>query len=558
MNEKRDKMLGEILVNANHITEKQLEELLKKQDGKTLLGELVVEEGYITESELVKILESQLGIPHVNLDEYNLTPKLAGYLPEKLARRHKVVPIYTEGRTLHLAMADPRDLVALDDIKMAVSRPVKFMIAGKRKIKSAISLIYGQSGLDVNDIFSDLEAMKDENDVVEESKLLEMVERAPIIRLANRVIIGAYHQQASDIHVEPLEDNVRIRYRVDGVLYDQFSVPRSSRAALTSRFKVMADLDITEIRVPQDGRIKMKMDMGEEIDMRVSTLPTVQGEKVVIRILTRDNRLLNLNNLDFSKENKDKFLNLITKPHGILLVTGPTGSGKSTTLFAVLNYLNSSEDNIVTIEDPVEYQIKGINQVQARPKTGLTFAGTLRSILRQDPDIIMLGEIRDEDTVEVAVRAALTGHLVLSTLHTNDAVSSITRLIDMKVPPYLVSSAVIGIMAQRLVRRLCPECRIKYEPEPEEYTFLGEQKPRIVYKAEGCTRCSGKGYRGRIAVHELLPFTSELRQLISSSAGENELTELARSQGMKTLKEDGLKKLESGLTDLHELKKVIF
>jgi len=454
-------------------------------------------------------------------------------------------------------MADPTDLVAIDDIERVSGLSVKPMIGGPSEIKEALNWLYSDDSIDISEFLDEFEGQQREEESYEEDELMEMVEEAPIIRLANSIISKAYKRGASDIHVEPEEDYVRVRYRVDGVLSQEMTAPKSSHRALVSRFKIIADLDITEHRVPQDGRIQMKIN-SRKLDMRVSTLPTVHGEKVVIRLLSQDTSLLNLENLGFSNKNLETLKKLIAKPHGILLLTGPTGSGKSTTLFASLNEINDPRINLVTIEDPVEYQVEGIYQVQAKPKAGLTFARTLRSILRQDPDVIMVGEMRDEETAEIAVRAALTGHLVFSTLHTNDAVSSVTRLVDMGLPPYLVASSVIGVVAQRLVRRLCPECKKKVEVSELDRKFLQDDTIQEAYSAKGCKKCGNSGYKGRLALQEILVLDNEIKDLIASDASENKIFSAARSKGMNTLKEDGLVKLKEGETDISELRRILF
>ena len=431
MEKVKTKRLGELLLDFNYITPKQLEEAIKyQQKTKKRLGEVLVELNYVQPDDLIQVLEFQLGVPHVKLSNYIFNPQLASYIPEHIARRHNVVALEKKGDKLLVAMSDPTNIVAIDDIEMTSGLKVEPRIATAQEITRAITQVYAFGEEDTTDIIASLDIEFQTDDEPEIDELQEMVEDAPIVRLANHIISQAIQMNASDIHIEPMENEVRIRYRIDGVLNEIMTAPKYTQSALISRLKIIADLDITKRRVPQDGRISVNMG-GMKIDLRVSTLPTVFGEKVVIRLLTKDTSLINIEKLGFSRNNLNRFKNLIERPHGILLVTGPTGSGKSTTLSAALNYLNSPEKNIITIEDPVEYQLHGINQVQANPQVGLDFASALRSILRQDPDIVMVGEIRDEETARIAIRAALTGHLVLGTLHTNDAVSSITRLVDM-------------------------------------------------------------------------------------------------------------------------------
>lgn len=550
------KKLGELLVDYKYITEEQLKEAIAKQENSDKrLGDILVEMGYLDEEDLIQVLEFQLGTPHVDLSNYIFGPHLAQYIPEHIARRHNVIPLEQDGKFLRVAMSDPTNLVAIDDIEMVSGLKVDPLIASSKEIQQAINQVYSLGEDDTNDIFASLDDFQG-NEEPELDELQEMVEDAPIVRLTNLIISQAIQMRASDIHIEPQEKDVRVRYRIDGVLKENMTTPKYTQAALISRLKIIADLDITKRRIPQDGRVAMNV-MGVKVDMRVSTLPTIYGEKVVIRLLTKDESLINIDKLGFTEDNYRRFKGLIDQPYGILLVTGPTGSGKTTTLFAALNYLNSPEKNIITIEDPVEYQIEGINQIQANPKTGLTFARTLRSILRQDPDIIMVGEIRDEETARIAVRAALTGHLVLSTLHTNDAVSSITRLIDMGIPPYLVASTVIGVIAQRLVRRLCDSCKEKYEPGIEEKKILQIEESTTLYRAKSCQNCNSTGYNGRLAVHEVLVVDKRIKEMIVNGAHEQEIKNYALEKGMKSLREDGIKKVKDGFTSFEEMIRVI-
>ncbi|MGM0603726.1 MAG: GspE/PulE family protein [Bacillota bacterium] len=556
MRSKIKKRLGDILLDFGYITESQLKESIEIQEEKNeRLGKLLIDMGYIGEEELSEALEYQLGIDRVNLNNYILNAHLSQYISENIARRYHAVPYEVEGETLKVAMEDPTDLVAIENIEVNSGMKINIAIATHSEILNAINQIYSLVDTDTADIFDSLDQYQ-MNEEPEIDQLRQMVEDAPIVRLTNLIITQAIQMSASDIHIEPLKSIVRVRYRIDGVLHEELSVPKHSQAALISRLKIIADLDITKRRIPQDGRVQMNF-KGLQIDMRVSTLPTIFGEKVVIRILNRDDSLLDIEKLGFTDENKERFKRLIKKPYGILLATGPTGSGKSTTLFAALSKINTPDKNIVTIEDPVEYQITGINQVQANTATGLTFAATLRSILRQDPDIVMVGEIRDEETAEIAIRAALTGHLVLSTLHTNDAASAITRLLDMGIPGYLVASTVVGVIAQRLVRKLCPSCREEYEPGIEETKFMGEEVDKLYRPSgESCEKCTN-GFKGRIAIHEVLEIDSVMEEMIANGANEPEIKRYARENGMKSLVEDGKKKLLSGITSYKELVSVI-
>jgi type IV pilus assembly protein PilB len=553
----RRKKIGDLLLEYNYITPRQLEDALSAQDEMDMrLGQVLTELGYISEEDLTDALEIQLNIPRVHLNNYLINAHLSQYISENIARRHHAVPYDVEDDTLKVAIQDPTDLVAIENIEVNSGMKVDIAIATHSEIMKAVNQIYSLVDTDTSEIFDRLDQYNQINEEPEIDQLRQMVEDAPIVRLTNLIINQAIQKQASDIHIEPLKNSLRVRYRVDGILHEELTVPKHSQAALISRLKIIADLDITKRRIPQDGRVQMTF-RSMQIDMRVSTLPTIYGEKVVIRLLNRDDSLLDIDKLGFKETNRERFNRLIKKPYGILLATGPTGSGKSTTLFAALSEINSPTKNIVTIEDPVEYQVDGINQVQANTDTGLTFAKTLRSILRQDPDIVMVGEIRDEETAEIAIRAALTGHLVLSTLHTNDAVSAITRLLDMGVPGYLVASTVIGVVAQRLVRRLCPECREAYEPGVEERKFLDNDVHKL-WRPSGteCDKCTN-GYKGRIAIHEVLEITSEIEEMIAEGANEPEIKRYARKNGMTSLLNDGKEKLKDGITSYQELISVI-
>lgn len=560
------KKLGELLVDHEYISREQLQEALdrlKNTDKK--IGEILVELGYVKEEDLIEVLEFQRGIPHADLDKYFFDPSLAELIPENIARRYLAVPIEKSDQgKLKVVMADPTDLVAIDDIEMLSNLSVDPLYGAPNQIRSSIDRLYGNDDIDISNIFEDfnLEGIEDVSDnqneeIYEEEEIREMVDEAPIIKLANYIISKAYQKGASDIHIEPEDSKIRVRFRIDGVLKKEMTAPKSSHRALVSRIKIIANLDITEHRVPQDGRIKMIF-KDEKLDMRVSTLPTIKGEKIVIRLLAQNTNLLDLDNLGLSDYNRKKIGQLIKKPNGVLLLTGPTGSGKSTTLFAALNELNSPQINMVTIEDPVEYQIAGINQVQAKEKSGLTFAKTLRSILRQDPDIIMIGEMRDQETAEIAVRSALTGHLVFSTLHTNDAVSSITRLIDMGLAPYLVAASLNGVVAQRLVRRLCPHCKEKRKLEKTDLKFLDNPDFEEAYFAVGCEKCNNTGYDGRLAIQEIFEIDNQVKEMISDNLAKEKIAEYAKNNGMITLKQDGIEKIKAGETDVSELERIIY
>ena len=553
--------LGQLLVNYNYITEEQLEEALEEQSGTNKkLGQVLRELNYMSSDDLIEVLEYQLGVSHVNIGDYDIDPELGELIPEYLARRYQTVPLEIRHDRLRVAMADPTDLVAIDDLEMLSGHKIDPHIATPEEIEQVLNFIYSSDD-EAQEVFDRLSQQhgptQQEEMEVDDDDLQEMVEDAPIVRLTNMIMNESIKRGASDIHVEPQEDDVRVRYRVDGVLQEGMTAPKHSQAALISRFKIIADLDITKRRVPQDGRITITRE-GKEIDMRVSTLPTVNGEKVVIRLLNKEAKLMDINNLGFSETNMDYFLELVEQPHGIVLATGPTGSGKSTTLFAALNKLNTVEKNIVTIEDPVEFQIEGINQVHARSDIGRSFADTLRSILRQDPDIIMVGEIRDQETAQIAIRAALTGHLVLSTLHTNDAVSSITRLVDMGIPPYLVASTVNGVIAQRLVRRLCKDCLESYYPQQavREALEIGESV-ELNRAGEGCGNCNNVAFRGRVALQEILVMDRVIKKMVLDGEDDQDIKDVAIDRGMITLKEDGKAKVIEGITSYEEMMRVI-
>ncbi len=549
--------LGELLKEFEYITEEKLQEAIEKQQqSDKSFSRFLVESGYIAEEDLIHVMEIQLGVPRATINDYELDPTLAQYIPENIARHYETAPLEKTEDTLKVAMAEPNDLIAIDDMEMASNLKIEPYIAARKDIKRAQSIIYSFIDQDRDDIFASLSYFKEKEEKPELDELKKMVEDAPIVRLTNIIINQAIQMQASDIHIEPQQHEVKVRYRIDGVLRDNMIVPKYSQAALISRLKIMADLDITKRKIPQDGRVKINFG-GMEIDLRVSTLPTIYGESVVIRLLSKVESLLNIDKLGFSQNNLEKFKKLIYNPHGVILVTGPTGSGKSTTLFAVLNELNTSEKKIITIEDPVEYQLKGVNQVQVNKNTGLTFARALRSILRQDPDIIMVGEVRDIETAEIAVRSALTGHLVLSTLHTNDSASSITRLMDMGIPSYLVSSAVKGIVAQRLVRKLCDSCKEAYKPGREERELLQISSDVTLYRAQGCEKCDNTGYKGRMAVQEVLVVDEDIVELIGDEKGKEKIKQVAREKGMKTLWEDVRFKLLEGITSYQELVRTV-
>ncbi len=552
--------LGDLLVQYNYINEEDLEKALQYQQDERpemKLGEILVELDLIKESHLLQVLEFHLGFPHVELSKYILDPQMAELLPENLARRAMAIPLEKHDRTLKVALADPSDVVAIDDISRATGLRVEPFIASSQDIRRALNELYfGTTGEE--EVFQKLDEFEtdQEEEDIELEELQQMVEDAPIVRLANLVINRAIQERASDVHIEPLERQVKIRYRLDGILTERMTVPKGSQAALISRMKIMANLDISERRKPQDGRINLKRG-DTEWDIRVSVLPTIFGEKVVIRLLNRQS-IPTLSALGFGEENERIIRQMIKNPNGMILVTGPTGSGKTTTLFSAMREVNSPNVNITTVEDPVEYVLAGVNQVQSNSKIGLTFANALRSILRQDPDIIMIGEIRDSETANIGINSALTGHLVLSTLHTNDAPSAISRLMDMGAEPFLIASTLIGIMAQRLVRKLCSECKTEIPLSEEQQAFLAEHgiHMKTQYAGEGCKACGDTGFRGRIAISEILVVDREIRRLIVKRRSIDEIRQMALDRGMKTLLGDGLEKFKNGDTTLEEVLRV--
>ncbi|WP_433945226.1 GspE/PulE family protein [Paenibacillus sp. SN-8-1] len=542
------KKLGDLLVENAIITQEQLQTALHEQHNtKQKLGDWLISQGYITEQQLLEVLELQFGIPQVNLFKYQIDPAITQIIPESMARRYLVIPFYKDGDRLMVAMADPLDYFAIEELRMSTGFRIEPAISSKDDLQRALARYYGLQD-SMTQMMVDLSA-------VEEITELEITdEDAPVVRLVNQMIQQAVQLRASDIHVDPGENGVTIRYRIDGVLRKERAIPKQMQGYIIARLKIMAQLNIAERRLPQDGRMKFQYDF-KMIDIRVSSLPTVDGEKIVLRLLDLTSGIKAIQNLGFNDHNQRTFQEMIEKPYGILLITGPTGSGKTTTLYSALNQLNTDERNIITVEDPVEYQLEGINQVHVNPNIGLTFAAGLRSILRQDPNIIMVGEIRDSETAQIAIRASLTGHLVLSTLHTNDSVSSITRFRDMGVESYLIASSLIGIVAQRLVRRICSDCKEMVAVSQEESFFLRSRGiyAEQVHRGRGCGSCNMTGYRGRVAIHEVLYVNNEVRELINSSATLNELREAAVKQGMIQLMEDGLDKVLLGVTTLQEV-----
>lgn len=542
------KRLGDLLVENGIISQEQLEEaLVEQRKTKRKLGDLLITQGYITEQQLIEVLEFQLGIPHVSLFKYQIDPAITQIIPESMAKRYQVLPFMKEGSKLMVAMADPLDYFAIEDLRMSTGFRIEPAISSRDELTRAIARHYG-----MRDSMSQMMVELPTQEEIEETEITD--EDSPIVRLVNQMIQQAVSLRASDIHVDPGENNLSIRYRIDGTLRTERIIPKQMQGFITARLKIMARLNIAERRLPQDGRIKMQFDY-KMVDIRVSSLPTMHGEKIVLRLLDLSTGVKSVDTLGFSDGNAEAFRDMISKPYGILLITGPTGSGKSTTLYSALSQLNTENANIITIEDPVEYQLEGVNQVHVNPAIGLTFAAGLRSILRQDPNIVMVGEIRDTETAEIAVRASLTGHLVLSTLHTNDAISTISRLRDMGVEPYLIASSLLGVVAQRLVRKICPDCKEEHKPTEQEAIMLRRHSlpAEVIYRGRGCGNCNNTGYRGRISIHEVLKINDRMRQLITDSASIEELRAAGREQGMVQLMEDGFIKVSKGITTLQEV-----
>lgn len=549
------KRLGDLLIEAGKITREQLKDILSKQreSGKKL-GELLIDEKILSEDDIIEVLEMQLGIKKVRLDIVKVDKKAVETIPESLARKYNVIPIGFLGNKMRVAMLDPLNIFAIDDVKISSGFDVIPLIATRRDILDAIDRYYSSQYVEKAAAELTNENIAKNNDKKEEELTVDDVRNAPVVKMIDSIIINAVKARASDIHIEPFEKYIKIRYRVDGALQEVLRTPKESLAALTARIKILSNLNIAEKRIPQDGRIITEVD-GKKIDLRVSILPTVHGEKIVIRILKKDGSLLNKEKLGMKQYDLKKLDNIIRNPNGIILVTGPTGSGKSTTLYAILNELNTDDINIITVEDPVEFMIEGINQVNVNVKTGLTFAAGLRSILRQDPDIVMVGEIRDAETAQIAIRAAITGHKVLSTIHTNDSASAIVRLTDMGIEPYLVSTALSGVVAQRLVRKICPKCRQAYSAEEYEKKILhcDVNDELTLYRGKGCATCNGTGYLGRVGIYEIMEITKELREAMQRNAGTEEIRRLNIEHGIKTLKDACTDLVISGITTIDEL-----
>src|SRR2546426_1431824 len=561
--------IGEMLLKAGYISQQQLNEALehqKRNGGK--LGYNLVKMGFVREDDITDLLSEQYGVPSINLRHFEIDEAVIKLIPSEVAQKYLVVPVNRTGATLTIAMVDPTNVFAMDDIKFMTGYNVEPVVASEIAIKEAIDQYYGSShAIELKKVMDEMAEAEAENlEVLDEEEELDLQrleaasEDAPVVKLVNIILTDSIKKNASDIHLEPYEKDFRVRFRIDGVLYEIMHPPMKLKDAIISRLKIMAKLDISEKRLPQDGRIKIKVNLSgkpREVDYRVSVLPTLFGEKIVLRLLDKNQLMLDMTRLGFEPESLMKFEKAILKPYGMVLVTGPTGSGKTNTLYSSINRINTPETNIITAEDPVEFNLQGINQVQMKEQIGLNFAAALRSFLRQDPNIILVGEIRDFETAEIAVKAALTGHLVLSTLHTNDAPSTINRLMNMGIEPFLVSTSVNLICAQRLVRRICRECREEIHMPAQalvDIGFLAEEAPRLkLFKGRGCGNCNNTGYRGRIGLYEVMDISDDIRELILSGASSIELRRRAVEEGMVTLRGSGLQKLREGVSTVEEV-----
>jgi len=561
--------LGELLTKANLISQDQLKEALRVQKetaGK--LGETLIKLGYVSEEDITECLSQQFGVPSINLQHFEIDASVIKLISGDVARKYNILPVNKTGATITIAMADPTNVFAMDDIKFMTGYNVEPVVASELGIKSAIDNYYGTtSSLELKKVMEDLQQAEtadlevlEEEEEMDVGALADSAEEAPVVKLCNLILTDAIKRGASDIHVEPYEKEYRVRFRIDGILYEIMNPPLKLKDAMTSRMKILAKLDIAEKRLPQDGRIKLKIkleDKNKELDFRVSVLPTLFGEKIVLRLLDKDNLKLDMTKLGFEPESLARFEEAIFKPWGMVLVTGPTGSGKTNTLYSALSKVNSPEVNIMTAEDPVEFNLPGVNQVQMKEGIGLNFAATLRSFLRQDPNIILVGEIRDFETAEIAIKAALTGHLVLSTLHTNDAPSTINRLMNMGIEPFLVATATQLIAAQRLARRICSLCKEAVDIPAQALINLGFKKDEIgsftVYKGRGCDKCNNTGYKGRVALIEVMVIDDDIRDLILSGGTAIDIKRKAMENGMITLRRSGLFKIKEGVTTVEEV-----
>lgn len=558
----QQRLLGQILKEMELVTEGQIQEALAHQRKKGgAIGDILVELGYISKDELILAISAQNGMEVINLEDVEITPEVLEKVPATMAKAYAIVPVKFEDNTLIVAMSNPHDINVLDDLRYTLKCEVRGAIASEEQIRGALEKFYGHKVESIKGVLQELSGDVQFEEIKEGAKgagynVEEMVNAAPVVKLLNLVLLTAIKAQASDIHFEPFEDTFKVRYRVDGVLYEMESPPLSIALPLVSRIKVLANLDISETRLPQDGRILLTV-AGRPVDLRVSTLPCIYGESVVMRVLDRSVVKLDLDNLGMREDDLGMIKKLLSLPHGIIVVTGPTGSGKTTTLYSCLNYMNDPQWKIITTEDPVEYDIDGIVQCQVNDEIGVTYASLLRAILRQDPDVILVGEVRDLETAEIAIEASLTGHLVFSTLHTNDAPSAITRVVDLGLEPFLIAATVEAIVAQRLVRRICSQCKQAIQPTEEMLMELALTKEQVADKTfcwgKGCENCNGTGYRGRLAIYEIMLMTDRLRQLVLEHASTEQLRVAAREQGMRSLRESGLLAIYDGHTTIEEV-----
>ncbi len=558
---KTRKRLGDLLLEVEMITTNQLESAIEvqKKTGEKL-GTILTKLGYVNEDDIIQVLEFQLGIPHVKLEKYNIDKSAYLAIPESIARRYGLIPIKKDKGTLTVAMSDPLNVFAIDDLNIYSGMEIQPVIASFDDISRAIDKYYSaQKAMKAVEEFKkeQVSTIKINSDTAEEQNI-EEINNAPAVKVINSIIEQAVRSRASDIHIEPFEEYIKIRFRTDGQLCEIMRPEIDIMPAISARIKIIGGMNIAEKRLPQDGRISIEVD-GREYDLRVSILPTIFGEKIVIRIADKKAFVLSKSQLGFSEYEEKQFQKMLLNPHGIILVTGPTGSGKTTTLYSAISEINSSDINIITVEDPVECVIEGVNHVQVNAKTGLTFASGLRSILRQDPDVIMIGEIRDIETAEIAVRAAITGHLVLSTLHTNDAPSSVLRLIDMGVEHYMVSSSIVGVIAQRLYKKICSNCKMDYSANDYEKRIVGiNDEELILYKGRGCPMCNHTGYRGRHGVYELISITKKHKEMINNNCSEEEFRNYSIQSGMVTLRDNLVKKVLAGDTTIDELVRIAY
>ena len=550
------KRLGDILVESGFLNATELAEVLsvQKETGKRL-GEVIVESGLMSEFDILRAVSSQYNYPIIDLSGIDVDPKATALLTQKFCEDNVVFPIGFDGDNLVVAIDDPMNITIEDELQFQTGYQISLMLATHTSIIDAIKVHYGREN--ANKAAEELGTSLASDTLDDDNELSEAVNSAPVVKLVNSMIDYAIRSCSSDIHIEPLEDRVRVRIRIDGVMQEVMSNPISAKDAITTRIKILGGMNIAEKRIPQDGRITTVIN-GEDVDMRVSILPCVTGEKTVIRILAKNDANLNRKYLGISDRNNEMIDKMIKVPQGIVLISGPTGSGKTTTLYTLLSEKNTDEVNIITVEDPVEIRIPGLNQCQVNVKAGMTFASGLRSILRQDPDIILVGEIRDGETAEIAMRAAITGHLVFSTIHTNDAVSSINRLVDMGLEPYMVSSALVGVVSQRLVRRICTNCRESYEPDENDKQYLRLDEGQKLYRGKGCTECNEKGYKGRIAIHEIVIITMKMKALLEKRASEDEMRALAVTEGTQMLQDSARDLVLEGITTVSELNRVAY